>query len=97
MQILGLLRRITEGIGVLLFIAMFAGFAAQVVSRYVFNRPVVWSNDVILLAFIWWFTWAAAFVVRSRDHIAFGAVLPASNPRMGCPPWPNVTAAKYMP
>lgn len=77
MRILGLLHRITEGIGVLLFIAMFVGFAAQVVSRYVFNRPVVWSNDVILLAFIWWFTWAAAFVVRSRDHIAFGAVLPA--------------------
>jgi len=65
------LRRIAEGVGVFLFVVMFMGFAAQVISRYVFNRPVIWSTDVILISYIWWFTWASAFVVRKREHIAF--------------------------
>ena len=65
------LRKLAEAIGVALFLVMFAGFAAQVISRYVFNRPVIWSTDVILISYIWWFTWASALIVRKHEHIAF--------------------------
>ena len=65
------LKTAAEAVGVVLFATMFLGFAVQVVSRYVFNRPITWSNDLILLAFIWWFVWATAFLIPLRQHIAF--------------------------
>lgn len=72
-SLLGWWRLWAEAVGVLLFVAMFVGFGAQVISRYVFNRPVIWSNDLILMAFLWWFTWAAAFLVDLREHVAFAS------------------------
>jgi len=66
-----LLKRLFEGVGVLLFAVMFLGFAAQVVSRYVLNRPVIWSNDLILVSYLWWFCWASAFFVQQKHHISY--------------------------
>jgi len=65
------LKKLFEGVGVLLFALMFIGFAAQVVSRYVFNRPVIWSNDLILVSYLWWFCWASAFFVQRKHHISY--------------------------
>lgn len=72
-------RHVIEASGVLMFGAMFVGFAIQVVSRYVFNRPVIWSNDLILWAFLWWFCWGVAFSVSQRQHIAVEFALPVRN------------------
>ncbi|HWG85238.1 MAG TPA: TRAP transporter small permease subunit [Deinococcales bacterium] len=72
----GAANRAAEAVGVALFITMFAGFTVQVVSRYVFNRPVIWSTDLILIAFLWWFCWAVALLVPPHSHIAVEFALP---------------------
>jgi TRAP-type C4-dicarboxylate transport system permease small subunit len=76
----GIGHRAVEAVGVALFVTMFAGFTVQVISRYIFNRPVIWSTDLIIIAFLWWFCWAVALMLAPRDHIAVEFALPVRAP-----------------
>lgn len=65
------LRRGADTVGVLLFLATFAGLILQVFYRYVMNSPVAWSEEYTMIAYMWTVFWAAAFMVPERDHVSF--------------------------
>jgi TRAP-type C4-dicarboxylate transport system permease small subunit len=65
------LRFLADLVAALLFVAMFAAFLLQVFTRYVLNDPVAWTQEFVLIAYIWIVFWCAAFLLRERDHITF--------------------------
>lgn len=72
-------RRIGEATLILLFAVMVASALVQVVTRYVFNAPLTWSEELSRYVFIWlsfmgtWYAW-----VR-REHLGID-VLPQMLP-----------------
>ena len=51
--------------------AMFSAFVVQVFMRYAVNRPVAWTLEACLTAWLWLVLWGGAFVVKDRDHVKF--------------------------
>lgn len=70
-----------SSVAVLAFGVVFGLFLLQVVSRYVFNAPITWTGEAIMIAFIWTFFWAIAFVVPLPSHISFDLVHQLVGPR----------------
>lgn len=68
------LRRRAENISAGLLLAMFLCFMLQIASRYVFNRPLGWTDEVSVLCWIWCVLWGAAFVLRERDEVRFDII-----------------------
>ncbi len=81
MRGLAILKRIADGVGALLFLVTFVGFLVQVFWRYVLNAPLPWTEEAVLIAFVWSIFWATAFVVPLRDHVTFDVVYDAVGPR----------------
>ena len=74
------LRKMADGIAVLMLTAMFLLFCIQIISRYYFNNPLGWSLEVCLTLWLWLIFWAGAFCLRSSDHIRFD-ILYENTPR----------------
>jgi TRAP-type transport system small permease protein len=67
-----LLDRIEKGLDavlVLMMIVMGGSVVLQVVSRYVFNRPTSWSEELARYLFVWITFLGAAVVIRKRRHV----------------------------
>jgi len=67
---------------VALLSVMFATFIIQILARYVLNRPVGWSEEVIITAWLWTVLWGAAFVVSEDEEIRFDIVYSNLSPRI---------------
>ena len=68
------LRQRAENVSALLLLAMFLCFILQIAARYVFNRPLGWTDEVSVLCWIWCTLWGAAFVLRERDEVRFDII-----------------------
>ncbi len=68
------LRRAAEIVAVICFTAMFAGFILQVVTRYGFNAPLDWTQELCVVLYLFGVFWTAAFLLRERDHVAFTVI-----------------------
>src|SRR3954467_11124599 len=68
------LRRRAENVMVALLSVMFATFIIQILARYVLNRPVGWSEEVIITAWLWTVLWGAAFILGESDEIRFDII-----------------------
>ena len=68
------LRRRAENVMVALLTVMFATFIVQIFARYVLNRPVGWSEEVIITAWLWTVLWGAAFVISEREEVRFDII-----------------------
>jgi TRAP-type C4-dicarboxylate transport system permease small subunit len=67
-----LLDRIEKGLDavlVLMMIVMAGSVVLQVASRYVFNRPTSWSEELARYLFVWITFLGAAVVIRKRRHV----------------------------
>jgi TRAP-type C4-dicarboxylate transport system permease small subunit len=53
---------------------MFATFIIQIFARYVLNRPVGWSEELIITTWLWTVLWGAAFILRESEEIRFDIV-----------------------
>lgn len=67
----GGLRRGAEAVLAALLVAMFLAFLVQIGMRYVVGRPVGWTTEVSLLAWVWGILWGAALVLTEREEIRF--------------------------
>ena len=74
------LRRGAELAAAALFAAMFGAFVIQVVTRYVLRSPAGWTLEFATLAYVWVVFFAAAFLLRDREHIAFDMLYHAARP-----------------
>ena len=80
--ILAFLLRRAEDVLVALMVAMFSAFIVQIGSRYLFNAPVDWAYEVILITWLWAVFWGAAFLVSDRDHVKFDVIYNAGSSRV---------------
>jgi C4-dicarboxylate transporter, DctQ subunit len=65
------LRKRAENVGAALIAALFLAFIVQIVARYVFNEPLVWTLELCLTLWLWAVFWGCAFVLDERDHVRF--------------------------
>jgi TRAP-type C4-dicarboxylate transport system permease small subunit len=56
------------------FAAMFLLFLAGVFARYVLNSPLVWSDELIMILFLWVVFLTEAFVITEREQVTFDAI-----------------------
>lgn len=68
------LKRIADGVAVMMLAAMFLIFCAQIFSRYVLNEPIGWSAELLLTLWLWVIFWVGAFCLREKDHIRFDLI-----------------------
>ncbi|MFN0183128.1 MAG: TRAP transporter small permease [Aquabacterium sp.] len=76
-----LARRAADAVGAGLFAAMFGVFLLQIVARFVFNRPLPWTDELAVVLYLWLILWASALMVRSREQVAFDLLYRALGPR----------------
>lgn len=75
------LRRAAGALGALLFAALFLVFIVQVTARFVFHRPLPWTDEAAVVLYVWVILWTAAFVVPEREHVMFDLVWNAAGRR----------------
>lgn len=72
-----LARRAAEAVGVALFAAMFMVFVVQVVARFVFDRPLPWTDELAVVLYIAVVLWGAAVLVPWREQVAMDLAVAA--------------------
>ena len=73
-RLVALLVKTAEGISAAAFAAMFLLFIAGVFARYVLAKPLVWSDELIMIIFLWMVFLTEAFVISEREQVRFDAV-----------------------
>jgi TRAP-type C4-dicarboxylate transport system permease small subunit len=70
----GLLRWLKGGadsVAVGLFATLFVVFIVQITARFVFDKPLPWTDELAVVLYLWVILWSAAFVVPEREHVVF--------------------------
>ena len=57
-----------------LFLTLFIVFIVQITARFVFNKPLPWTDEAAVILYLWVILWAAATVVPEREHVVFDLV-----------------------
>ncbi len=70
-DMIGWLKARTDDVAAALLAAMFIAFLLQIVTRYVFNNPLGWTQEVCVTTWLWLVFWGSAFAVRDRDEVRF--------------------------
>ena len=69
-----LLKQIADFIGTTSYAVLFLTFIYQVVMRFVFNRPLAWSDELIVILYVFCVFWAGAFLLEEKDHVMLDLV-----------------------
>jgi len=78
-------ERALDALTVVLFSLMFAVIVCQIILRYVFNHPLVWTDEAAQYCFVWVSFLGWTMAARKRIHIGINVVadrLPAAARRM---------------
>jgi TRAP-type C4-dicarboxylate transport system permease small subunit len=71
---LRILAKTAEAASAAAFAAMFLLFLAGVFMRYVLNSPLVWSDELIMIIFLWMVFLTEAFVITEREQVTFDGI-----------------------
>lgn len=63
-----------EAISALAFAAMFVLFLAGVFARYVLGKPLAWSDELIMVIFLWVVFLTEAFVISEKEQVTFDGI-----------------------
>ena len=63
------------------FLLLFAAFILQVFFRYALNNPLTWTNDLIVVGFVWTVLFGASLTMRARKHVKFTLLYDSLKPR----------------
>lgn len=74
--------QLAQLIGGLLFVALFGVFIIQIVARFVFDQPLPWSDEAAVILYVWIILWACAWMVPTREHVAFDLIWHAASPKV---------------
>ncbi len=74
-------EKVLDAVAVALFAAMFGAIIVQIVLRYVFNAPLVWTDEAASYLFVWISFLGWAMATRKRIHIGIGLVADRLPPR----------------
>ena len=73
-------RRAAEAVAAAIFALLFLVFIVQVAMRFLFNRPLAWSDELIVILYIAMVFWSAATLLKERDHVMLDLVYEALPP-----------------
>jgi TRAP-type C4-dicarboxylate transport system permease small subunit len=79
------LRQGAEVVAAAAFALLFLTFVVQVTMRFVFDRPLAWSDELIVILYIFVVFWTAATLLKEKDHVMLDLVyeaLPAGGKRI---------------
>jgi len=65
------LQKAANAFGGGLFLTLFIVFIVQISARFVFNKPLPWTDEAAVILYIWVILWSAAAVVPEREHVVF--------------------------
>lgn len=71
-----------EAVSALLMLVITVLLLVGVVSRYVFNQSLVWSDEVVSISFIWLTMLGAAIAVHRNEHLRLGLFVDLLPPRL---------------
>src|SRR4051812_18426862 len=74
--------RAIEALAALLLAAETILLFTGVVARYVFHRPIVWSDELAASVFLWLSMFGAVIALRRGEHMCFGALADRSGPKV---------------
>jgi C4-dicarboxylate transporter, DctQ subunit len=63
------------------FLAMFVSFILQVFCRYVIDMPLTWTQDVIVVGFVWTVLFGACYTLRAGRHVKFTMIYDKLGPK----------------
>ncbi|HEY4138272.1 MAG TPA: TRAP transporter small permease [Casimicrobiaceae bacterium] len=66
--------RVVDALAIATFAGMFACVLAQVVLRYAFDRPLVWSDELARYLFVWCAFLGWIIAARRRSHLAISVL-----------------------
>lgn len=67
-------RRVAEGIAAAVFALLFLVFVVQVAMRFLFNKPLAWSDELIVVLYILMVFWSAATLLKEKEHVMLDLV-----------------------
>ena len=73
-RVLRILAKSAEAASAAAFAGMFLLFLAGVFARYVLGRPIVWSDELIMIIFLWVVFLTEAFVITEREQVTFDGI-----------------------
>jgi TRAP-type C4-dicarboxylate transport system permease small subunit len=65
----------------LLVVAEIAVLLAGIIGRYVFNNPIVWSDELAGILFLWLAMLGAVIAFQRSEHMRMTAIVGMLNPR----------------
>lgn len=74
------LTQAAEAVAAGVFALLFLTFVVQVGMRFLFNRPLAWSDELIMILYILMVFWGAATLLKERDHVMLDLVYAALPP-----------------
>ena len=57
-----------------LFLLMFALFVIQITARFVFDKPITWTDEAVVILYVWIILWGCAAIVPEREHVMFDLI-----------------------
>jgi TRAP-type C4-dicarboxylate transport system permease small subunit len=76
-----LAEKALDTLTVVLFSVMFATIIVQIVLRYVFNAPLVWTDEAAAYLFVWIAFLGWSMATRKRIHIGISFIVDKLPPR----------------
>jgi TRAP-type C4-dicarboxylate transport system permease small subunit len=67
-------KRVADFIGTASYGILFLTFIFQVILRFVFNKPLTWSDELIVILYVFSMFWAGAFLLKEKDHVMLDLV-----------------------
>lgn len=67
-------QKIATAIGGALFLSLFFVFVYQVGARFIFGKPIEWTDEAAVILYIWVIIWTAAFILPTREHVVFDLI-----------------------
>jgi len=74
-------ERALDFLAVVLFLVMFGVIVLQITLRYVFNHPLVWTDELAQYLFVWVSFLGWTMATRKRIHIGINVVADRLPPR----------------
>jgi TRAP-type C4-dicarboxylate transport system permease small subunit len=63
------LKNLANVIGTASYGILFLTFIFQVALRFIFNKPLTWSDELIVILYVFSMFWAGAFLLKEKDHV----------------------------
>jgi TRAP-type C4-dicarboxylate transport system permease small subunit len=70
-----LIRNIEEAVGTAFFLVMVVSVSIGVLFRYVFNHPLIWTEEIANFAFLWAIFMGAAAAAKRHQHIVVDTLM----------------------